>query len=242
MKTILISLLITLATLSSQAWELYRFGPTWNWTSEPADYGSGSRFTFPTYDTSTVGYMVGGVFTTDARYVGDLRGKTVSFRVDLSSSGTSNFVFGGQISVPPWNTGNIPPSFRLFLTSTEPPFSVAASNGDQLNYWCSQAIDGPMGISLDWLSSVGTAIVSINVTNTLWTAAHGQRSDGEFATDFLNCVSRIRQIGIMFGGGSFFDVGCAVRPNTGAATLTLSNFTVTGSGVVPVGSEDYDGE
>lgn len=206
-------LLAIFLCLPAFAWETYFFDGRWVWTPAP-----GAQFAFRDYNPYTLNYMVGAVTSTN-HCTGDLRDKTIVLHCTLETMWNPDFVFGGGVS-PKWNLGNNPPSFRVFMCGNSRPFRVAESNVDQLNYWWSQ-----QSVSMDWMEESGSVTLTVAVSESLWTAAHGQ-SSVDFPEQFSEFLSRVKQVGIMFGGGSFYDVGVAIMPITGLATFTLNSFEV----------------
>lgn len=194
---------------------MFWFDASWIWSPSPTSLPA--RFEFRNYDTYARNYMAGSVTTTNRHHTGDLRGKTIVLQVTLKTNGSPNFVFGGELTG--WNTGTRPPAFRVFLTDTDRPFRVAESNVRQLAYWWSS-----QSVSLDWLAGRSTTLV-VDVSKSTWTAAHGQ-SSLQFRDEFNTFLSNVGQVGIMFGGGRFYDVGVALLPGTGTATFSLDWFLV----------------
>lgn len=162
-------------------------------------------------------YMLGGLATTNVP-LGDLRNTTLKVRVRLETSGNPNFVYGGQNT--PSNPGPMPAHCRLFLTSDPRPFAVQSGNISPSNYWWSA--DG--WISLSQLATMQYADIVTSTAN-LWTHAHGL-SSFTATNGFEQCVSRVAQVMVMIGGGSFYDVGGAIWPWSGSATLYVVSFEI----------------
>ena len=111
-----------------------------------------TNFEFRTFSVATGTVYLAGLLT-QIGMIGDLRGKTLTIRAHLENTGDPQYRVRAYNT---WNTGGLPPHFRVFFTTNQSTFSIGTSNGDQLAYWWSV----PGAVSLDYLSSeIGRAHV-----------------------------------------------------------------------------------
>ncbi len=178
-----------------------------------------ARFTFRQYNTYTFDYMVGGIFSSDPLVIGDLIGKTITLETHIENDVIPQFMFGGQFGC--CNTGSMPPHYRVFITSDTRTFNAHSGNTAPTNYWWSELGQ----VSLNDLVQVPYATITVNCSSSVWTDGWGERSDGVRSNDFQNCLANVAQVGIMFGGGNYFDNGVSTTNNV-PATFVLDYFEV----------------
>lgn len=166
---------------------------------------TGRNVAYPAFLTTTVG----GPF--------NHTGKTLTASITVPVVSTPTFVFGGQISG--WNTGGAPANTRLFIGTIASAYSNRNYTANPSAYWWSSV--GFSSIS----ASTGTVSFSDTFDPAHWSNANGQSATGKLA-EFGYAVANIAQIGLSFGGGSFYDVGVAVFNGTGSASFRLNTFTV----------------
>jgi len=196
------------------------------WTAGFYSYATGQYVPESTYSETSIAeiqfrefnlytnrpYLLGPLTTTDSSVTGDLRGKRITLRGHLVETGDSIYVWRA------WNTWNPPPrfaNFRLFFSTHPEMFNIAQSNGDTLSYWWSS-------IGVVELSVTNSFIMVVDF-NSEWTAAHGESSTVEEII-FQQAISHVAQIGIMFSGGRFYDLG--VSTEIGTSIFVLDQFDI----------------
>ena len=201
-------------------WNIYYFGVGYNYTPFSAvGLGGIVSFAFHHYDTSQPYYMAGCLSTTtDTAVLGDLRNKAIIVTGAVTTNGTPNFVFGGEVTG--WNTGPNPPSYRVFISTSSATFTINNSTKTESVTWWVQG-----SVSLDMLTGVPSYTLTVPA-GSLWSNGLGHLStDPAYSAAFQYALSHVKQAGIMFAGGSFFDVGVSIL-GPGEATFTLLDFTV----------------
>ena len=237
MKKLLVLLALVLVTIAHAApggggggvttpWFQTQWTANGSWVpvNAIATNGNLAQFTFPVYKKKASGRIVTSFLTTTTNFVGNHTGKTISATFTVTVlSGDPIFMFGGQLNNqgtgPGWNRGSLPPHCRLFFSTNIATYSNLTADNSPLNYWWSN----PLYVEIDTLT--GTATLTESLSGTGWSSANGIPAANAF-TEFLNAVSNVRQIGLAFGGGSFFDVGVGTFENTGTASFTLNSFAV----------------
>ena len=188
-------------------WTQYKWGSNGAFSAS----GNGTNWSFATSGHNAAYNAI--VITNNS---GDLTGKTlIATTTVTTTSGNPQYVFGGQLSG--WNTGPNPPSYRFYISSSPPPYSNQGYTACPHCYWWSNTGVAPV------FSGVVTIMDGFDPTH--WSNANGQ-SAVDFPVEFNAAVSNVKQCGLFFGGGSFYDVGVAILNGTGSATFTLNSFTI----------------
>jgi len=188
-------------------WQLLNYYPGYTFADAP-----GGNFDFP--DGSLHSHYPAFLVSTQA-FCGDVSGKVVRCTFTVDCSGNTVFRYGGQGT---WNNGSRPASARLFFSC----LSGYDNNTTQpTNFW----------FNTPWVE-ISTNGATNTLTATLdhfgdWTDAGGPYSSAndDLVGGFWNTVSNVCQIGLAFGGGSFYDTGIAVT--SGQATFRLLSFSVS---------------
>jgi hypothetical protein len=194
--------------------------PTTSWTyitsenykyvvyNAPGDVNSLASFSFPIWKNPVkpVVYLV----TQQPQFVGNITGKTITFTAESPSSPDATWVFGSATG-----TG-LPPSVRFFF-STVPGYSVGDGVNTPEKYWWSNPVSAV-------LQPNGTYNLSVTITPDQWSNALGQVGSS-VPEKFAWAMQRSVQIGMAFGGGSFFDIGLGMKIGTWANWI-LKTFTV----------------
>jgi hypothetical protein len=225
---------------TSANWEIDYFGQGYHYTPFSADtVGAVARYDFHQYDTGSAYYMAGCLGTIrQTNVLGDIRGKTITLTAHLETTGTPNFVFGGEVTG--WNTGGTPPHFRLFISKTKDVFNISTSQNDESHYWWSWdawvSYDAMLagGTILTYTNGVavlgmtnGLVTVRLPVSAGLWSGPNGKLStDPSVSAGFLDTLANVGAAQLFNGGGNFYDVGVGTL-GPGGATFILDTFTVS---------------
>lgn len=219
MKLILILLFLAVASVAapapSSAWLVYKWGNNGQYRPYDASGVGGDVATFSFPQTGhNVAYPAFLTTTVDSSVLGDLTGQTITATIDLSVTGNPQFRFGGQ---GVWNLGSAPANTRLFISTSSAPYSNAGYTACPSCYWWS---------AVAWVqisATTGTATLQDTFDPSHWSNANGQ-SGSSLPAEFAAAIANVHQIGLSYGGGSFYDVGIAITNGTGTATFHLATF------------------
>jgi hypothetical protein len=231
MKKIIALLLLSVAALRggppapSSPWLLYSWANNGNYNPSSA-FGSGgdlSTFSFPAAKRN-VAFPAFLTTTVDSAVLGDLTGKTISATVSLTTTGTPVFIYGGNTPWSSWNTTcPVPANTRLYISTNPAAYDLQDASQNENDYWWSSGPNAAATIN----ASTGTVVLTDTFDPTHWSNAQGHSAaDPVYTAAFQAAVANVRQIGVSFGGGCFFDVGVAVKPNTGTAAFHLISYNV----------------
>jgi hypothetical protein len=206
MKTIY-TLLVSALTVHA-GWYGLDFSP-WYTVFDTTPQGSEiARFDFP---PRTLGAHFPAFVIYEQVTPVDLRGATITCKMDLTNvTPETTFVFGGEGR---WNKGTMPSHARLYFATV----SGYYNEGISTNYWFHN--NGTYAVLTNNMG-IATLTATINGWGG-WTDGKG----GSLSNAFWDAASRAIEVGICFGGGNFFDVGCAV--SSGNATFRLLSFSVS---------------
>lgn len=200
----------------SSPWIVYKWGNSGQYRPFSAAGVGGDIATFPFPSTgNNVAYPALLTTTTVSEYLGNLSGQTVSATLSVTATGNPDFVWGGLLSG--WNTCCLPANTRLFISTSAAAYSNSGYTACPSCYWWATSA---------WVEIAPTGAVTISalLDPSLWSNAQGQLGTSE-PTAFANAVANVRQIGLSYGGGSFYDVGIAVLNGSGTATFHLLSFS-----------------
>ncbi len=205
---------------SSSPWSMFLFENSSKYVGVSAP-GTGSdlaTFSFPFASVNHPSLPAFLTTTSVSSLLGNLTGKTVSATISVTVAGAPVFTYGGQGT---WNTGSLPANSRFFFSTSANTYTLSQSNNNPTNYWWSN----PVSVVLD--DQTGTALLTVSLDPGNWSDGSGQfGSDPLAMPGFVSAVQNVGQIGLAFGGGSFFDVGVALVPSTGTADFHLLDYQV----------------
>lgn len=171
--------------------------------------GDGRQFQLP--NLVYAGDSVAGVITNNS---GNLSNKTITVSVTLTAlNGNPQYTYWGKDTI--LNQGTTPANYRLFFSSIAAPYTQRPTCGNC--YWFSHQ-------AWNYFTN-GTTVINGDFNPSQWSNSYGQWATNNLV-DFNTAVRSVKQLGLMFGGGNFFDVGIGVVPNSGTAIFTLNNFVV----------------
>lgn len=154
---------------------------------------------------------------TNALY-GNLTGKRLTAVCEVT--GDQNYVFGGWAT---WNTSRVrPANVRLYFTSTQTIYTSAQSSRWSTNFWWCNAPTGWTNLP----GLTGTFTLQAPLDPSLWSDGLGRwGNDPFYAQGWSNCVANVAQIGLSFGGGSFYDCGVS-NTNQPSNLFRLISFAI----------------
>ncbi len=184
-------------------WQLISYYPGYTFS----DAGAGS-FTFP--DVATHQHYPAFLVCTQAQSM-NLSNATVVATFTVEADPGTEFRYGGEGN---WNIGPMPASARFFFSA------VAGYNNagtGSTNYW----------FNSNWVEVTnGTATLIATFNPADWTDAGGCNECPPIAeANFWYAVANVREVGIAYGGGDFYDIGIAT--SNGSASFSLDYFGVT---------------
>jgi hypothetical protein len=213
-------LLLSLITVSLFAGKPVQQSP-WNaFTTSGQNSGptvpiSGDIATFSIPDVSDKIRLV--AFLTTETIQGDFTGKTVTADLFMTSTGSPQFIYNSVGSGCP-----APANVRLYFTTVTGTYDLRNANAHQTNYWWSTK-----GIQLpDLVTWPSGGVFMISLDPSLWSDSQGVLGSIE-PEAFAAAVRNVKQIGLSFGGGCYYDIGVGLSnkaPNS--ANLHLVNFTI----------------
>lgn len=204
------------AASCASGWKVYKFGNNGLYKGTCAVVSGGDVATFEFPQSSANAYPAFLTTTTDASLLGDLTGKTLSATLTVEATPGTMFRFGGQGTS--WNQGSAPANARLYFSTNPSAYNLVDAQFHQDDYWWSNSA---------WVV-VNDQTGTVTLTDT-FDPAHFSNAQGGQATNrlaaFQAAVANVQQIGVSYGGGSFYDVGLAVFSGTGTASFHLLSYT-----------------
>lgn len=198
---------------SSSSWSAFYWNPSGNSLGGPHAAGVDAN------DASTPfspGYLA--LVTTRAKALtGDLTGATIQVTVSVTDAFSTVWRYGGA------TCGNTPPSVRLYFDSNGVPgYGGANGNGGfYTQFWWSN----PSSSAISSITSPdGSAAFTFDVTvnPAQWSDWNGQAGT-TVPHAFATAAAHVKDIGVSFGGGCFFENG--VTSQDGSGSFTLSGFS-----------------
>ncbi len=215
MKILFLVLMMALSACAaptpSSTWVLYSWANSGRYVPSATD----GSFSFPLAKKSSA-YPAFLTTTLDSSVLGDLTGQTITATINLTVTGSPLFRFGGQGS---WNNGSLPPNTRLYFSTNAAAYDLQDATLHENAYWWSGSA------WTEVTNNMGIVVLSDTFDPVHWSNAQGHSAaDPAYTPAFNAAVANVRQIGLAFSGGSFFDTGVAVIANTGTATFHLLNY------------------
>lgn len=215
----LLFLLLALPALAQPNWLVTKWLANGVWQQKETDSHNQyvSCFVFPYYGYQTTNRIVISFLTT-TNISGDFTGKSLTANFSIMSTLGTRFAYGGMLDVngqqPGWNAGTLPANVRFFVSSYRDAYNnLYADYHPDFFFWSKE---GTVSVNQ------GIYTLTASLDPSKWTNAAGQTN----AVGFANAVKNVAQIGLSFGGGSFYDAGIGVLENTGSAWFALQNFDV----------------
>jgi hypothetical protein len=207
---------------SASTWTLYSWANNGNYNPSSAfgQLGDISTFSFPEAKRKNP-FPAFLTTTVDTNMLGDLTGQTITATLNLAVTGNPVFAYGGHTPWSSWNTCPVPANTRLYFSTNPAAYDLQDATIHQDDYWWSSGPTASVTIS----PVTGMVTLSDTFDPSHWSNAQGVSAVNHLA-EFQSAVANVRQIGVAFGGGCFFDVGIAVLPNTGTAIFHLISYDV----------------
>jgi hypothetical protein len=171
---------------------------------------------------------------------------TLTAKIQVVASSGNRYVGNPDGSCPVSGPTNCPGTVRLYFTSNLPQAGMSSclgTNGNsqhtivanEFDYWWSntplQATDaGTPGSYYQFSpggSSSGPVItLSVSLDPGMWSDLCGTVGSVNVPA-FMASISNIKDVGLSFGSGFFFENGVGVDGTTGSATFQLTSYTIT---------------
>ncbi len=201
----------------SASWSAYSLYDFPAGSTEPA---SGDVATLaipiPNDDVEYVSFLT---TATDPILLGDLTGKTITATLSISAAGTPVFIF--NFEGESWDTCPAPPNVRLYFTTTSGMYDLDDANANETQYWWADSA------STNLCPGLNATLAASLLDPSQWSDSQGNSaSNPQYTAAFFGAVRNVRQIGLAFGGGCFYDVGVGVAEDSGTAEFHLINFTL----------------
>lgn len=203
------------AAACSSGWKVYKFGNNGLYKGTCAVVSGGDVATFEFPQSSANAYPAFLTTTTDSELLGDLTGKTLSATFTMEATPGTTFRFGGQGT---WNNGPAPANTRLYFSTNPAAYNLNDAQFHEDDYWWSQTA------WVEIADDTGTVTLTATFDPATFSNAQGHQASDRLAA-FNAAVASVAQIGVAYGGGFFFDVGCAVFSGTGTASFHLLSYT-----------------
>ena len=171
---------------------------------------------------------------------------TLTAKIQVVASSGNRYVGNPDGSCPVSGPTNCPGTVRLYFTSNLPQAGMSSclgTNGNsqhtivanEFDYWWSntplQATDaGTPGSYYQFSpggSSSGPVItLGVSLDPGMWSDLCGTVGSVNVPA-FMASISNIKDVGLSFGSGFFFENGVGVDGTTGSATFQLTSYTIT---------------
>ena len=203
----------------------------------------GVEFLFPDATATPAGFanlMTNG-FTASLTTSNTL---TATITIVTSSSATM-FVGNPDGGCPAASPTNCPGSVRLYFTSNLPQAGMSSclgTNGNsshtvvanEFDYWWSNTpVPAMTGIPGSYYQfsptgggSNGPITIQVSLNPMSWSDLCGHPGTFDLAA-FMASISNIKDVGLSFGSGFFFENGVGVDGATGSATFQLTSYTIS---------------
>lgn len=156
-------------------------------------------------------------FLTTETIRGDFTGKIVAADFSMTTTGSPMFIANSIGSGCP-----ALPNMRLYFATVTGTYDLRNANAHQTNYWWST-----QGMDMDQVAPPFTrSSIIMSLDPSLWSDSQGVLGSQE-PEAFATAVRNVKQIGLSFGGGCYYDIGVGLSnkaPNS--ATLHLTSFVV----------------
>ncbi len=203
----------------------------------------GVEFLFPDATATPAGYanLLTNGFTASLTTSNTL---TATIKV-LTSSSTTMFVGNPNGGCPASSPIYCPGAVRLYFTSNLPQAGMSSCLGfngnsqhavvaNEFDYWWSntpvRAMTGILGSYYQFSptggGSNGPIMLQVSLDPMNWSDLCGHFGF-MFPAAFIASISNIKNLGVSFGSGFFFENGVGVRGTTGTATFQMTSYTIS---------------
>jgi hypothetical protein len=208
MKTFFLFFLSTVRLIGIEPFQLINYNGGYSWAEIPNNV-----VTFPVRNPNIVNTFPTSVVKTNAEGINIRPGSKMKARFRITGV-DAVFRFGGQGT---FNNGPTAPHARLYFSAKADVYGN--EDGCPNCHWWSQEATGWKALE------PGTFEIEATMTEGLWSNSGARVFSPPPINTFSEALSQVRQVGLTFGGGNYFDIGCGLT--SGAATFELLDFSVT---------------
>jgi hypothetical protein len=170
---------------------------------------------------------------------------TLTATIQVVASSTTMFVGNPNGGCPAASPTSCPGTVRLYFTSNLPQAGMSSclgTNGNsqhtvvanEFDYWWSntpvRAMTGIPGSYYQFSptggGSNGPIMLQVSLNPMNWSDLCGHPGTFDLAA-FMASISNIKDVGLSFGSGFFFENGVGVDGATGTATFQLTSYTIS---------------
>jgi hypothetical protein len=137
--------------------------------------------------------------------LGNLVGKTVSATIQLETINNPILEFGND-SGEGLRCSNV----RLYFTTTRVPYVNTQADANETQYWWADVGWVALNNGNPAPAIAGIYTLTVPIDPALWSDSQG-RSGSILTNEFYRAARGVRQIGLSFGGGDYFDTGTRVN-------------------------------
>jgi hypothetical protein len=212
-------------------------------TSHANTISTGVELLFPDATATPAGFAN---LLTDGFTAGLATSNTLTATIQvLTSSPTTMFVGNPNGSCPASSPNNCPGTVRLYFASNLPQAGMSSclgTNGNsshtvvanEFDYWWSNtpvaATTATPGSYYQFSptggGSGGTITLQVSLDPLNWSDLCGHIGTFDMGA-FMASISNIKNLGVSFGSGFFFENGVGVDGTTGTATFQLTSYTIS---------------
>ena len=201
----------------------------------------GVQFLFPDATASPAGFVN---LLTDGFTAGLTTSNILTATIQvMTTPATTMFVGNPDGGCPASAQNNCPGSVRLYFASNLPQAGMSSCLGmngnsdhtivaNEFDYWWSNTTPAVLGVPGSYYQfqqtggSGGIITLQVSLDPLNWSDLCGHRGDF-VASAFMASISNIKDLGVSFGSGFFFENGVGVDGATGTATFQLTSYTIT---------------
>ena len=228
--------------MTGSQWSILELSDSKILTTHADTVPSGVEFVFPDATASPPGFanLMTDTFTASLTTSNTL---TTTIQV-ITSSSTTEFVGNPDGSCPVSAPNNCPGSVRLYFASNLPQAGMSSCLGFNGNsnhpvvknefdfWWSNTPVQATLLKSGSYYQfqqtggSGGTITLQVSLDPLNWSDLCGHAGTFDLAA-FMASISNIKNVGLSFGSGFFFENGVGVNGATGTATFELTSYTIT---------------
>lgn len=211
-------------------------------TAHADTISTGVEFQFPDATATPAGYanLLTNGFTASLT-----TGNTLTATIIVVTSSSATMFVGNDGGCPAASPSNCPGSVRLYFASNLPQAGMSSclgTNGNsshtivanEFDYWWSNT---PVQATLlnsgsfyqfspSGGGSGGTISLQVSLDPLNWSDLCGHVGTFDLAS-YMASISNIKDLGLSFGAGFFFENGVGVDGTTGSATFQLTSYTIS---------------
>lgn len=209
-------------------------------TSHADTIATGIAFGFPDATATPAGFVN---LLTNGFTASLATSNTLTATIQVVTSPGATFVGNPDGGCPISSPSNCPGTVRLYFASNLPQAGMSSclgTNGNsshqivanEFDYWWSNTpfqatiLNSGSYYQFQTGGSGGTITLQVNLDPLNWSDLCGHVGTFDLGA-FMASISNIKDVGLSFGSGFFFENGVGVDGTTGIATFQLTSYTIT---------------